>query len=220
MTSGKAQLALQMHAPRPRGRPKAEALGELEARLISVARQAFIAHGYGATSMAAVARDARVSKNTLYARFPSKAHLFRAIMDEQIGRTDLAARKDIRQRDKSLEATLRSYAEHMTRASLSGDILQLNRLIYSEAGRFPELGEAASARMRLGAQQVADYLRDAAERDGVPCREPEKAAAIFIMMLRGWYGDVLLTNRTVSGPELRGAVEDIVRLFLASRAAW
>lgn len=218
--SAKAQLAVQTHPPRPRGRPKAEDINELEARLISVARETFVANGYGATSFAAIARAARVSRNTLYARFPTKADLFRAIIDQQIANTDFGGLRDSRQRDKSLEATLRRYAEHQLRASLSKEVVQLNRLIYSECSRFPELGAAASARMQVGVLQVAEYVRDFAERDGVPCRDPEGVGGIFIVALKGWYSDVTLTNRDVSGREIRDVVDTILRIFIDGRTSW
>jgi AcrR family transcriptional regulator len=217
----RAQPSIQVHAPRPRGRPKNEDIHELESRLILVARQMFGAHGYGATSMAAVARAARVSKNTLYSRFPSKAALFRAIIDHQIGQLDLSVNAPTRSRETSLAAALSAYAEQMTRASLSGEILQMNRLICSEAVRFPELAEVAAGRMRVGVDQVAALIRDAAERDAIPCRDPQRAAWMFLTMTRGWYyGDVLLTNRAVSGPEVRETVDAMVRVFMASRATW
>ena len=209
-----------MHPPRPRGRPRTEDVSALESQLIEAARQTFVANGYGATSIAAVARVARVSKNTVYARFPSKADLFRAIIDDQVAKTALGGEGEARQRDKSLEGILRRYAEHMLRASLSGEILQVNRLIYSEAGRFPELGEAAYARMRVGIGQVADHIRDFARRDEVPCRDPDSAAELFIMTLRGWYGAVMLTSHDVSGREIREVVDRTLRLFMASRPSW
>jgi AcrR family transcriptional regulator len=217
----RAQTSLQTHPPRPRGRPRNEEVHELESRLISVSRQLFGAHGYGATSMAAVARAARVSKNTLYARFPSKAALFQAIIDHQIEELHPAVDTPVRSREKSLEATLRAYAEETIRASLHSEILQLNRLIISEAARFPELAEAAAARMEIGVEQVAALIRDAAEREDIPCRDPRKPARMFLTMTRGWYyGDILLTNRMVSGPEVREFVDDILRTFMAGRAAW
>jgi AcrR family transcriptional regulator len=217
--SAKPQFAVQMHPPRPRGRPKADDVKELEARLILAARQTFVAHGYGATSIAAVARAARVSKNTLYARFPSKADLFRAIVDDQIAKSAIGG-QEARRADRTLEGVLRRYAEHMLRASLAGEILQMNRLIHSEAGRFPELGEAASERTKVGVRQVADHIREFAERDGVACRDPEGAAEVFIMTLKGWYGELMLTGKVVSGPEIREVVDRILRLFMAGRTSW
>jgi AcrR family transcriptional regulator len=220
MSSVKAPTSLPLHAPRPRGRPKAEDLHELEARLISVALQTFIEHGYGATSMAAVARAARVSKNTLYARFPSKAALFRAILTDQIQRTGIAVERDLRRAGRSLEGSLQAFGEQTLRASLVPEIRHLNRLIASEAVRFPELGAAAEARMQMGVQQVAAHLRDAAEREGWPCRDPDAAAEIYVLMLRGWYSQVVLNSRPVGRAEIRRIVERAVRAFMCSRGEW
>lgn len=217
--SGNAKVAVGPEARRPRGRPRSEDLEELEARLVRAARQCFIANGYGATSMTEVAKAAHVSKKTLYARFPSKAELFRAILDEQIKDSGGALR--LRgPKPKTLEAMLRAYAEHMLRESLFSDILQLNRLIYSEAGRFPELGDAAWARGRLGVQQVADHIRDYAALEGVPCNDPETAAEMFIDLQRGWYSSAMLRSRPVSLAEIKAWTRDMVRLFMASRPGW
>lgn len=215
--TGKA--AVDIEPRRPRGRPRTEDLQELEARLVRAARQCFITDGYGATSMAEVARAARVSKGTLYARFASKADLFRAILDDQIAQSGSAVR--LRgPKPKTLEAVLRAYAEHMLQESLHGDILQLNRLMYSEAGRFPELGEAAWARGRMGVRQVAEHIRDYAVEEGVPCQDPEAAAEMFITLLRGWYSTMMLRSRAPTVAEIKAWTRRTLKLFLASRPSW
>jgi TetR/AcrR family transcriptional repressor of mexJK operon len=217
----KDKFVLPNERRRPRGRPTAKQLVELEARLIRVARQAFIAHGYGATSMNQVARAARLSKTTLYTRFPSKADLFRAIIDEQIRRVGgVGLRPIYRPRSGTLKAKLRDYIEHMTRISLRGEILQINRLIFSEATRFPELGEAASRRAWVGVHQVAALIEEYALKDGIPCRDPVAAAEIYLMMHKGWYYSRMLTDRPVSNAEMIAAIEKILKHFLAGRSSW
>jgi AcrR family transcriptional regulator len=206
---------------RPRGRPTAKELVELEARLIRVARQAFIAHGYGATSMNQVARAARLSKTTLYSRFPTKADLFRAIVDEQVRRVGgVGLRPIYRSSSDTLEAKLRDYIEHMTRISLRGEILHINRLIFSEATRFPELGEAASNRAWVGVRQVAALIEEYSAKDGIPCSDPIGAAEIYVMMHKGWYYGRMLTDRPVSNAEMTTAIDKILKHFLAGRSAW
>lgn len=204
---------------RRRGRPRIEDLAELETRLIRAARECFIAKGYGATSMSEVAKVAGVSRKTLYARFPSKADLFRAILDEQI-RDSGGALRLRGPKPKTLEAMLRAYAEHMLSASLFSDILQLNRLVYAEAGRFPELGDAAWSRGREGVKQVAEHIRDYAAAEGVPCRNPETAAEMFIDLQRGWYSSAMLRSQPVTPAEIKAWTRDMVRLFIASRSSW
>jgi hypothetical protein len=115
---------------------------------------------------------------------------------------------------------LRIYAEQSLRESLSAEIPALNRLIASEAARFPELAEAAWARGRIGVRQVADYIREYAELEQIPCRDPELAAEMFISMQRGWYGSVVLRKRAVTLTEIRAWTHRTIAMFVAGRAGW
>lgn len=204
---------------RARGRPKSGDLADLEARLIRVARRGFIANGYGATSMNEIAGAARVSKGTLYARFPSKADLFRAIIDAQISRTGVVTRP-IRPRPKTLEAMLRRFAERALRFSLAPEIIALNRLIHGEAERFPELGQAVRARSRAGIDHISRAISDYAAIDGIPCRDPDAAAEMFITLIRGFYADVTQRARPASFAEIKGWTPRMLKLFLAGRPHW
>jgi AcrR family transcriptional regulator len=47
--------------------------------IVAVARRRFGHDGYAATSVAAIARDARVTKGAVYHHFPTKEELFRAV---------------------------------------------------------------------------------------------------------------------------------------------
>jgi TetR/AcrR family transcriptional repressor of mexJK operon len=96
----------------------------------------------------------------------------------------------------------------------------VNRLIYSEASRFPELGAAAAERTQLGIQQIAEFVRLCASTDGVPCADPEGVAEAFILMIRGWYMDVTLNNRKVSVAKRRQWVARAVHILLSARADW
>ena len=51
--------------------------------ILRAARAVFLAHGYGEASMDLVARDAGVSKATLYVYFSGKRELFSAIVLEE-----------------------------------------------------------------------------------------------------------------------------------------
>src|SRR5438067_10651894 len=50
------------------------------AAVLRAARRAFLASGFGAVSMDAIAREAGVSKATVYAHFGSKEELFGAVV--------------------------------------------------------------------------------------------------------------------------------------------
>jgi TetR/AcrR family transcriptional repressor of mexJK operon len=105
---------IKIQPRRPRGRPKTEDLEGLETRLVLVARQAFAVNGYGATSISSIVRCARVSKNTLYARFPSKAALFQAIVAGQIASVDEELPAISKAEDEPLEEKLCAYLNRRT----------------------------------------------------------------------------------------------------------
>lgn len=204
---------------RARGRPRAEDLVALEARLVRIARRCFLENGYGATSVNQIAKEARVSKGTLYARFATKADIFRAIIDEQIqrrgGKVALTG-----PRPKTLEATLRLFATKSLHEALGPETVQLNRLIFSEAARFPELGEAAWERSRVGVRQVAELVAYYAEKENIPCAEPEVVADTFTTILRGIYADQLLRGGPVDEAGMIASAHRMVKILISDRVNW
>lgn len=208
--------------PEPRrspGRPKATTVADIDRAVIRVARRFFGAKGYGATSMAEIARAARASKGTVYARFPTKAHLFRAIVDEQIRRTGGWVQQQ-GPKPKTLRGMLRVYAQWALEDSLSAETLQLNRLVYSEAERFPELGDAAFSRGEVGVRQVSGYIQEYAAIEGVPCRHPRLAADMYLSTIRGWYAQMMLRSRPVKSAEIKTYVQRMLKWFMATRPTW
>ena len=72
-------------------------------QIIDGARRMFLAQGFDAASMNDIAREAGVSKGTLYVYFKSKEELFEAIVEEQCrraGRADLHLRPGGRHRKR------------------------------------------------------------------------------------------------------------------------
>jgi AcrR family transcriptional regulator len=213
--------ALNGDAPRRgRGRLRFQDARDLEAQLIAVARDVFMAQGYGATSMAALARSARISKTTLYAKFPTKAALFRAIIDQQLDQAYGAVQDAAGHEPQTLASSLRHLAEQTLQAALTPENLSLNRLIDWEAPRFPELAEVARARARLAIEHIANYVREFAVKDRISCRAPEGAAELFNFMVRGLYHDIRIGAHPSTPEELRMIVEKIVNVFLTSRSTW
>jgi TetR/AcrR family transcriptional repressor of mexJK operon len=214
------QPALPVQLPRPRGRPRAEDLNALEVRLLSTARKAFVMNGYGAASMNAIAKFASVSKNTLYARFPSKAALFRAIVEREIAGAQAEMAPAISVTAQPLYKRLRHYLNVALRRSVDREVLEITRLIISESPQFPELAEAASARFQLGVRHLAQLIEANAQQDGVRCRNPAAAAEMLLSQAYGWYMFVMITNRDVTDRERTSWVASAVDIFMAGRSAW
>lgn len=59
-------------------------IAETERRIVDAATRLFLADGYAATSLAAIARAAGVGARTVYVRFGTKANLFKRVVDVAI----------------------------------------------------------------------------------------------------------------------------------------
>jgi AcrR family transcriptional regulator len=197
---------------RTAGRPRQEDAASIDRHILAVAFREFKKHGYGATSLSQIVSAARISKTTLYSRFPSKDVLFRAIMREQIDaltdHTLWEAKPDL-----GIEEGLRVFADRMLEIALMPNMQAVNRLILGESHRFPELGEAAVEKHQFGIYGVTQLLRELARLRGVPCKDPERAAEVFMNAIQGWYVTRLLTNREVSANDREQYAEDATRIL-------
>jgi AcrR family transcriptional regulator len=61
---------------------------EARARILEAARARFLDHGYGATTVPAIARDAGVSPETVYKAFTNKAGLLKGVCDVALAGDD------------------------------------------------------------------------------------------------------------------------------------
>lgn len=205
---------------RSRGRPKLEDVAAIEQELLAVALKQFVRHGYGAASMTSIAKAAHVSKTTLYSRFASKENLFRAIIRTQIESVADMAGLDPQADHPDLAAGLKRFANRMLAVSLRDDLLEIDWLILSKSHRFPELGAAAAERTLFGIKQIADFIKECSAADGIPCKDPEGVAEAFILMIRGWFVNAMLTNRKLPPAQQEQWVERVVRVLLSDRNNW
>ena len=206
--------------PRPRGRPRPEDIEAIENKLLDVALKEFLQYGYGDAAMARIAQAAGGSKTTLYSRYPSKEELFRAIILHHIERAAPEAALRSKAGLLGLEQGLKSFANHMLEHSLQSDIMGVNKLIYSESFRFPELAAAAVEKTNRGITRISGFINESAVRDGIPCMDSTAVAKVFIFMIRGWYMHMLLTNQAISVAEREKWVEQAVNTLLQSREKW
>lgn len=165
-------------APPPgRDSKKARQIHDAAARL-------FLEHGYGVTSMDAVAREAGVSKATLYAHYSSKAQLFAEMIEAECRQRSELLNLSVADPMNPRE-TLRHFGREFLSIVLSPEGLAIHRIVIAETPRFPELGRAfydAGPRRMLDA--LAGYLRSATERGTLDVPEPRMAAGHFISLVR------------------------------------
>jgi TetR/AcrR family transcriptional repressor of mexJK operon len=155
-----------------------------EEQILEAASILFLEMGYAATSMDLVAQRARVSKTTLYTRFPSKEALFAATIKAECQRRmpmDWAEFETL-----AIDEALRRIARRFIDLISSSVAVRVEQIVTAEASRFPE---AAETYLREGPyrirETVASFFADAARRGLIAVDDPTFAAHQFLMSLKG-----------------------------------
>jgi AcrR family transcriptional regulator len=165
-----------------RGRPPAEEVVARAERLLDVATEVFLDKGFKGASMGEIARRAGASKQTLYARYPSKAALFAALVERKASHLFKAIGP--LGEGRSLRDTLIHGGSELLDLILSGEARGLHRVVIAECIEFPELGELfwdrGPGRVRA---MLADYLRAQQKLGGIRCGDPEHSVEIFLGLL-------------------------------------
>jgi TetR/AcrR family transcriptional repressor of mexJK operon len=185
-------------------------------QIVDAAARLFMADGYGATSMDSIAREAGVSKATLYAHFADKAALFAAIISSECERKaqilwdDSADRTDVR---GVLDAVARSAIRFGTEA----ETLAIYRIVVGETGRFPELGRVFyETGPRRVLSRLAEYLREVSDKGLLEIPDPRLAAEQFVGMVRGahYLRRLLRIEEEPEAPDPEQIIESAVNVFL------
>jgi TetR/AcrR family transcriptional repressor of mexJK operon len=153
--------------------------------ILAAAERAFLAGGFGAVTMDAIAREAGVSKATVYAHFTGKEALFGAIVarvtERRFGGFSAEALDPV-----DIAASLTTIARRFLDLVLSPEAISLNRIIIGEVTRFPVLGQVfwAAGPERTRAQ-IEAFLRRAAASGSLAIPDPRLAAEQFAALARG-----------------------------------
>ena len=184
--------------------------------ILSAAKRSFLAAGFGAVSMDTIAREAGVSKATVYAHFAGKEELFGAVIDRECER--YFARFSAGELDpRDVRASLMVLGRRFLELLLSPDGIALYRIILGEVTRFPGLGEvfwrAGPERQRV---QIEAFLKSAVASGTLALADTRLAAEQFVSLVRG---DVQLRHLLrlevdADRRDITAAVEGAVATFL------
>jgi AcrR family transcriptional regulator len=199
--------------PRRGGRPTRAQAARLDLAVRDAALRLFLAHGYEGTSMDAVARSAGTTKASLYARFPSKDELFRAVLDWAVQRGDWPIPQppapDLDDPEQALTAIARSALQRARHPA----IITLERLATAHAARCPDVAHRLY-RTGFGPAEhlVAELLRRHVATGAIVADDPEVLAGHFLAMVSSgrWAAGGGPDNPAESDRHVHG----VVRLFL------
>lgn len=152
-------------------------------QLLEAARTLFLEQPYDTVSTDAIVKEAKVSKATLYAYFPSKEALFAALVSDKCGQTAQAIWESAAASD-DVEEVLRSIAQNFMAMFATGDALAFYRSIIAQVPRFPELGRVFyDSGPKVLQERMESFLRDASERGDLAIPDPKLAAIQFLQLI-------------------------------------
>lgn len=187
-------------------------------QILEGARTVFRAKGFDGASMEVIARQAGVSKGTLYVYFSSKEALFEAlIQQERLGQAELmqevlVSKSDI---ETDLKRIGRSYLQKMARPEKISTL----RMVIGAAEKFPQFGkllyEAGPCR---GRRELGNFIQERVDSgDLKPCDTELAAGQFFDLCVAGLLRRVLLNAGPMPGePEIVRNVDSAVKVFLAA----
>jgi AcrR family transcriptional regulator len=202
---------------------RSEALASSKAEsILAAAKRAFLAAGFAAVSMDAIAREAGVSKATVYAHFAGKEELFGAVIGRECER--YFARVPGNELDPlDVRASLTVLGTRFLDLVLSPDGIALHRIILAEVTRLPALGEvfwrAGPERQRL---QIEAFLRSATAAGTLALSDTRLAAEQFVSLVRSdiQLRHLLRLEQHDAEQAVSSAVKAAVATFMRAFASW
>ena len=165
--------------PTNRGRPKDAGKRK---DIMDAARQLFLQHGFHGTSMDALAKEACVSKATLYSHFEDKDALYRALINDKMADYKVDDFTDMLNWD--VASDLQLIANHMLDLIFDPEALDMLRMVIAEgrtgsgvAALFKEVGP-----QRL-LSQISEYLERQKSRGTTYIEDVEADTSLFASLV-------------------------------------
>jgi TetR/AcrR family transcriptional repressor of mexJK operon len=186
------------------------------AAILAAGARLFMGVGYASVSMDAVAKEAGVSKATVYAHFASKEALFGAIVGDRCAAIAAQA-EEMASHSASTDSALREVGRLWMRFLLHPDSMAMHRTVIAECARFPDLARAfyeagpGTGRAWLSKRITEEQRQGRLRADA----DPGVAADHLMGMLRGeLYLRTVLGGPAPDESAINAVVDQAVEVFL------
>jgi AcrR family transcriptional regulator len=205
---------------------RAERAERKREQILSGAAEVILARGFKGASTDVIARTAEVSKQTLYAYYPTKAQLLVDVMHELVYRLpdgyrlagdepDVTTREDLR-------SAVAEVVDHFADAALRPAYLGLVRIVVSESADQPELSAAFRDQLAGAMLDRVAGLVDVARRNGVlpDDGDPTMLARMLVgpLVVTAIIDGVLATDASPRAPDAAERTDLVERWLRAAGA--
>lgn len=156
---------------------------EKRVAILDAAENLFTKQGFSATSMDQLAKQAGVSKQTLYSHFGSKDDLFTAAISSKCIAFEL---NEATLQGSDIRQVLLDFSRRFTQLILSSDAIRIYRICMAEAETYPKLAQLFfQAGPQHVTQLITQYLTQQHEQGVLQVPQPYFAAMQLLQMLQG-----------------------------------
>lgn len=187
-------------------------------QILDGAYRMFMAQGFDAASMSDIAREAGVSKGTLYVYFDSKERLFQELVREEKER-QFPAIFAIDLDDGDVRGVLTRVGRQFARFVTAPHVVMATRTVVAMSERMPELGfEFYDKGPRQCAGRLSDYFTAQMAAGRLAMDDTHLAAAQFLEMTQATLTRPLLFGSKEQPSEewIDTVVDAAVRVFLCA----
>jgi AcrR family transcriptional regulator len=195
--------------------------GTKRRQIVDGARTVFLSRGFDAASMGDIAKEAGVSKGTLYVYFKNKEELFAAIVQQECC-THAEGAFLLDETDHDVESVLTRVGHEFVTFLCSPSKASSLRIVIAIAERMPEIGKAFyETGPANGINRLASYLKAQVNAGVLAIEDCEIAAAQFLDTCQSTLFKPVLFNFAPPPPpgRIRYVVGIAVRNFLAAYCA-
>jgi AcrR family transcriptional regulator len=186
-------------------------------QILDGAYRLFMREGFDATSMGDIAKEAGVSKGTLYVYFDSKERLFYALVREEKER-QFPAIFDLDLNDRNVRSVLTRVGHQFARFTTSSHVVMGMRTVVAMAERMPAMGiEFYDNGPRQCVGRLAQYIAAQAAAGILAVGDADLAAAQFLDLTQSTLTRPLMfgCKEQPSEERMDAVVKSAVDLFLA-----
>ena len=190
-------------------------------QIIEGARRVFLSEGFDAASMGEIAREARVSKGTLYVYFDSKEALFAALIAESKRATAERNLAALDPEDPDVGRVLATFASGLIEKVTEPEHMALVRMVIAAAEKFPTVAstfyEAGPAH---GARCLTAYLEEQNRRGRLAVPDPATTAWQFLGLCTHSLATAILAGKQPTPDPARAArlAANAVDMFMRAYA--
>jgi TetR/AcrR family transcriptional repressor of mexJK operon len=206
---------------RTRGRPSRQEAEVIDRNVLEAAKQNFLSNGFANTTMDAIAKQAGVTKATLYQRYDDKASLLRAVMRERLEAWTETSNSRAVTRRYTVRAHLLHYGRSMARWWQEPEIKAFSELLRECWGIARPVAEEMQKMQRTRMLDVMERdISKYAPKSGANPSNPRLIAEMFLGLIGAVHSHVEEAGCTNDTALIDAYVEQAVGIILDGKSSW